>query len=108
LDAPAGAVIGAPGKTERCGSNSTCVLLDSAKKACLRQACTLQRRGRGGLTARTARTARKEEQRRMVPRAWCWRVHVALTQKVNAIEAINDRFHAACEGIQSGQLPVLG
>jgi hypothetical protein len=27
---------------------------------------------------------------------------------VNAIEAINDRFHAACEGIQSGQLPVLG
>jgi hypothetical protein len=44
LDAPAGAVIGAPGKTERCGSNSTCVLLDSAKKACLRQACTLQGR----------------------------------------------------------------
>jgi hypothetical protein len=44
----------------------------------------------------------------MVPRAWCWRVHGALTQKVNAIEAINDRFHAACEGIQSGQLPVLG
>jgi hypothetical protein len=37
LDAPAGAAIGAPGKTERCGSNSTCVLLDSAKKACLRQ-----------------------------------------------------------------------
>jgi hypothetical protein len=37
LDAPAGAVIGVPGKTERCGSNSTCVLLDSAKKACLRQ-----------------------------------------------------------------------
>jgi hypothetical protein len=30
LDAPAGAVIGVPGKTERCGSNSTCVLLDSA------------------------------------------------------------------------------
>jgi hypothetical protein len=27
---------------------------------------------------------------------------------VNAIEAINDRFHAACEGIQSGQLPFLG
>jgi hypothetical protein len=27
---------------------------------------------------------------------------------LNAIEAINDRFHAACEGIQSGQLPVLG
>jgi hypothetical protein len=49
LDAPAGAVIGAPGKTERCGSNSTCVLLDSAKKACLRQACTLQGRRRGGL-----------------------------------------------------------
>jgi len=82
--------------------------LDSAKKACLRQACTLQGRGRGGLTARTARTARKEEQRRMVPRARCWRVHSALTQKVNAIEVINDRFHAACEGIQSGQLPVLG
>jgi hypothetical protein len=60
LDAPAGAVIGVPGKTERCGSNSTCVLLDSAKKACLRQACTLQGRRRGGLTAHTARTARKE------------------------------------------------
>ena len=44
----------------------------------------------------------------MAPRARCWRVHSALTQKVNAIEAINDRFHAACEGIQSGQLPVLG
>jgi hypothetical protein len=100
LDAPAGAVIGAPGKTERCGANSTCVLLDSAKKA-----CTLQGRRRGGLTARTAR---KEEQRRMVPRARCWRVHSVLTQKVNAIEVINDRFHAACEGIQSGQLPVLG
>jgi hypothetical protein len=108
LDAPAGAVIGAPGKTERCGSNSTCVLLDSAKKACLRQACTLQGRRRGGLTARTAHTARKKEQRRMVPRARCWRVHSALTHKVNAIEAINDRLHAAYEGIQSGQLPVLG
>jgi hypothetical protein len=35
-------------------------------------------------------------------------VHSALTHKVNAIEAINDRFHAACEGIQSGQLPFLG
>lgn len=106
LDAPAGAVTGAPGKTERCGSNSTCVLLDSAKKACLRQACTLQGRRRGGLTARTARTARKEEQRRMVPRARCGRVHSALTHKVNAIEAIHDRLHAACQGIQSGQLPV--
>jgi hypothetical protein len=105
LDAPAGAVIGVPGKTERCGSNSTCVLLDSAKKTCLRQACTLQGRRRGGLTARTAR---KKEQRRMVPRARCGRVHSALTQKVNAIEAINDRLHAAGEGIQSGQLPVLG
>ena len=38
----------------------------------------------------------------------CWRVHSALTHTVNAIEAINDRFHAACEGIQSGQPPVLG
>jgi hypothetical protein len=104
LDAPAGAVIGAPGKTERCGFNSTCVLLDSAKKACLRQACTLQGRERCGLTARTAR---KEEQRRMAPQARCWRVHSALTQKVNAIEAINDRLHAACEGIQSGQLTFL-
>jgi hypothetical protein len=97
-------VIGAPGKTERCGSNSTCVLLDSAKKACLRQACTLQGRRRGGLTAHTAHTARKEEQRRMVPRARCWQVHSALAQKVNAIGAINDRLHAACQGIQSGQL----
>jgi hypothetical protein len=44
----------------------------------------------------------------MVPRARCWRVHSALTHKVNAIEAINDRLHAACEGIQSGQLPFLG
>jgi hypothetical protein len=44
----------------------------------------------------------------MAPRALCWRVHSALTHKVNAIEAINDRLHAACEGIQSGQLPVLG
>jgi hypothetical protein len=44
----------------------------------------------------------------MAPRARCWRVHSALTHKVNAIEAINDRLHAACEGIQSGQLPVLG
>jgi hypothetical protein len=103
LDAPAGAVIGAPGKTERCGSNSTCVLLDSAKKAWLRQACTLQGRGRGGLTARTAR---KKGQRRMAPRARCGRVQSALTHKVNAIEAIHDRLHAACEGIQSGQLPV--
>jgi hypothetical protein len=87
LDAPAGAVTGVPGKTERCGSNSTCVLLDSAKKACLRQACTLQGRGRCGLTARTAR---KKEQRRMVPRARCRRVHSALTEKLNAIEGIND------------------
>jgi hypothetical protein len=62
-------------------------------------------RRRGGLTARTAR---KDEQRRMVPRARCWRVHSARTHKVNAIEAIHDRLHAACEGIQSGQLPVLG
>jgi hypothetical protein len=107
LDAPAGAVIGAPGKTERCGSSSTCVLLDSAKKACLRQACTLQGRRRGGLAARTARTAGMVEQRRMVPRARCGRVHSALTQKANTIEAINDRLHAACEGIQSGQLPIL-
>jgi hypothetical protein len=105
LDAPAGAVIGVPGKAERCGSNSTCVLLDSAKKACLRQACTLQGRGRGGLTARTAR---KEAQRRMVPRARRWRVHSVLTHKVNAIKVIDDRLHAACEGIQSGPLPVLG
>jgi transposase len=45
--------------------------------------------------------------RRMATRARCWRVHSALTHTVNAIEAINDRFHAACEGIQSGQLPVL-
>ena len=43
----------------------------------------------------------------MAPRARCWRVHSALTQKVNAIEAIHDRLHAACEGIQSGQLPFL-
>ena len=43
----------------------------------------------------------------MAPRARCWRVHSALTQKVNAIEAIHDRFHAACEGIQSGQLTFL-
>jgi hypothetical protein len=98
-------MIGAPGKTERCGSNSTGVLLDSAKKACLRQACTLQGRGRGGLTARTAR---KEAQRRMVPRARRWRVHSVLTHKVNAIKVIDDRLHAACEGIQSGPLPVLG
>ncbi|MGB4584673.1 MAG: hypothetical protein WBI05_11315, partial [Rhodoferax sp.] len=49
MDAPAGAVIGVPGKAERCGSSSTCVLLDSAKKACLRQACALQGRRRGGL-----------------------------------------------------------
>ena len=26
----------------------------------------------------------------------------------NGQSRINDRFHAACEGIQSGQLPVLG
>ena len=44
----------------------------------------------------------------MAPRARCWRVQSALTHKVNAIEAIHDRLHAACEGIQSGQLPVLG
>jgi hypothetical protein len=44
----------------------------------------------------------------MVPQARCWRVHSTLTHKVNTIEAINDRLHAACEGIQSGQLPVLG
>jgi hypothetical protein len=108
LDAPASAVIEAPGKTERCGSNSTCVLLDSAKKACLRQACTLQGRRRGGLTARTAHIARKKEQRRMVPRARCWRVHSAFTHKVNPIEAINDRLHAAWQGVQSGQPPFLG
>jgi hypothetical protein len=101
-------VIGVPGKTERCGSNSTCVLLDSAKKACLRQACTLQGRQRGGLTARTAHTTRKEEQRRMAPRARCGRVHSALTQKVNAIEAINDQLHAAWQEVPGGQLPFLG
>jgi hypothetical protein len=104
LDAPASAVIGAPGKTERCGSNSTCVLVDSAKKACLHHACNQEGRRRGGLTARTARTARKEEQRCMARRARCWQVHSALAQKVNAIGAINDRLHAACQGIQSGQL----
>ncbi len=44
----------------------------------------------------------------MVPRARCWQVHSALTQKVNAIEAVNDRFHAAWQGTQSGQLLFLG
>jgi hypothetical protein len=44
----------------------------------------------------------------MVPRARCGRVHSALTQKVNAIEAINDRLHAAWQGVLSGQLPFLG
>jgi hypothetical protein len=48
LDAPDGAVIGVPGKAERCGSSSTCVLLDSAKKTRLRQACALQGRRRAG------------------------------------------------------------
>jgi hypothetical protein len=43
----------------------------------------------------------------MARRARCWQVHGALTHKVNAIEAINDGFHAACQGIQSGQLPFL-
>jgi len=55
LDAPAGAVIGVPGKAERCGSNSTCALQgETALRAAAR-------------TARTARTARKEAQRCMAP-----------------------------------------
>jgi hypothetical protein len=44
----------------------------------------------------------------MVPRARCWRVHSAFTQKVNPIGAINDRLHAAWQGVQSGQPPFLG
>jgi hypothetical protein len=44
----------------------------------------------------------------MVPRARCGRVHGALTQKVNTIEVINDRLHAAWQGVLSGQLPFLG
>ncbi|MDF1484570.1 hypothetical protein PY257_05130 [Ramlibacter sp. H39-3-26] len=70
MDAPAGAVIGVPGKTRR----------------------------RGGLAAR------KEEQRRMARRARCWQVHGALTHEVNPIEAVNARFPAAWQGMQSGQL----
>jgi hypothetical protein len=85
LDAPAGAVIGEPGKTERCGSSSTCVLLDSAKKARLRRACTLQGRRRGGplpcLPARRSNAA--------------WRVErgaggcIPLTQGVNLISIVD-------------------
>jgi hypothetical protein len=63
------------------------VLLDSAKKACLRQACTLQGRRRGGLTARTARTARKEEQRRMVPRSRHRRAHPTAVFRFNREQA---------------------
>ncbi|MFZ2393644.1 hypothetical protein, partial [Rhodoferax sp.] len=53
-------------------------------------------------------TARKEEQRRMALRARCWQAHSAFTHQVNPIEAVNARFHAAWQGIQSGQLPFLG
>ncbi|MCK9214291.1 MAG: hypothetical protein M0P52_07505, partial [Rhodoferax sp.] len=79
---PAGAVIGVPGKAERCGSNSTCVLLDSAKKACLRQACALQGTRGGLLPARRSNAAWRL-------RARCWQVHSALTHQVNPIEAVN-------------------
>jgi hypothetical protein len=58
--------------------------LDSAKKACLRQACTLQGRGRGGLTARTAG---KEEQRRMVPRSRHRRAHPTAVFRFNREQA---------------------
>jgi hypothetical protein len=44
----------------------------------------------------------------MVPRARCWRVQSALTPRVNAIEVLNDKLHAAWQGVFSGQLPVLG
>jgi hypothetical protein len=44
----------------------------------------------------------------MAPRARCGRVHSALTQKVTAIEAINDQLHAAWQEAPSGQLPFLG
>ena len=52
--------------------------------------CACQCRDRGARQDATTRRAhaRKEEQRRMAPRARCWQVHSALTHKVNAIEAI--------------------
>ncbi|MDF1485126.1 hypothetical protein PY257_08020 [Ramlibacter sp. H39-3-26] len=50
------------------------------------------------------RRYREDLQRRMAPRARCWQVHSALTHEVNVIEAVNARFHAAWQGMQSGQL----
>ncbi len=53
--------------------------------------CACQCRDRGARQGATTRRAhaRKEEQRRMAPRARCWQVHSAFTQKVNAIEAVS-------------------
>ncbi len=65
------------------------------------------RRARHGVTTLRA-TARKEEQRRMVRRARCWRARSALTQQVNGSEAGNVNIHAAFQKVASGQLPNLG
>jgi hypothetical protein len=51
---------------------------------------------------------RKEEQRRMARRAWCWRVHSAVTQKVSHVEVKKPNIHNTLLTPTSGQLPFLG
>lgn len=72
---------------------------------CAHQYC--DRRARQGV--RTQRTrVRKDEQRRMARRAWCWRVHSAVTQKVSHVEVKKPNINNTLLTPTSGQLPFLG
>jgi hypothetical protein len=94
--------MGVPGKAECCGSNSACVLLDSAKKARLRRVCALQGRGRSALLCPRTSNA-----------AWCGQCGaggcIALfTLQVSARAANKANHHAAFQTITSNQRPFLG
>ena len=65
------------------------------------------RRAREGATTQRA-LARKAEQRTMARRARCHRVHSALKQAVNMIEAVNFSAHAVLQRGSSDQLWFLG
>ena len=58
---------------------------------------------------RTQRTrVRKDEQRRMACRAWCWQVHSALIFQVNCAEVTKFNFHNNFLRPTSDRLPDLG
>jgi hypothetical protein len=62
---------------------------------------------RQGATTRQARAC-KEEQHRMAHQKRCWQVHGAVTPEVRLRKQRQDRVHAVCGKITSGQLPFSG